>query len=88
MEREFENQVCCHWRLTWDCRAVVERFADRGAKVFFTYHQQEEQAREVAAVCGAVAMQCSQTEPAAIEAAVQRVVTEGGRLTCSSITPA
>ncbi len=81
MEREFENQVVL---VTGGSRgigrAVVERFAARGAKVFFTYHQQEEQAREVAAACGAVAMQCSQTDPAAIEAAVRRVSTEGGKI--------
>ena len=28
-------------------RAIVERFAAQGAKVFFTYHQNEEAASEV-----------------------------------------
>jgi 3-oxoacyl-[acyl-carrier protein] reductase len=61
-------------------RAVVEKFRAQGARVYFTYHQNEAAAREVAAACGAEALQCSQGDAAAIDAAVQRVVTEAGRL--------
>lgn len=61
-------------------RAVVEKFRAQGARVYFTYHQNEAAAREVAAACGAEALQCSQGDAAAIDAAVQRVVTEAGRI--------
>jgi 3-oxoacyl-[acyl-carrier protein] reductase len=61
-------------------RAIVERFAALGARVFFTYQQREEQAREVAAACGAEKIQCAQADADAIEAAVQQVVTSAGKL--------
>jgi 3-oxoacyl-[acyl-carrier protein] reductase len=81
MNREFENQVVV---VTGGSRgigrAVVERFAAQGARVFFTYHQSEEQALQVAARSGAVPIKCSQTDPAGIEAAAERVVKESGRL--------
>jgi 3-oxoacyl-[acyl-carrier protein] reductase len=59
-------------------RAIVERFAALGARVFFTYHQREDQAREVAAACGAEPIQCAQADAAAIDAAVQHVVATAG----------
>jgi 3-oxoacyl-[acyl-carrier protein] reductase len=61
-------------------RAVVARFARDGAKVYFTYHQHEEEAGETAAACGAVALQCPQSDAAAIGAVVDRVVGETGRV--------
>jgi 3-oxoacyl-[acyl-carrier protein] reductase len=61
-------------------RAIVERFASRGARVFFTYHQREDQALEVAAACGAEKLQCSQTDGPAIDGAVQQIVAAAGRI--------
>jgi 3-oxoacyl-[acyl-carrier protein] reductase len=61
-------------------RAIVERFAALGARVFFTYHQREEQAQEVVAACGAEMIQCSQNDAAAIDAAVQRIVSTAGTI--------
>lgn len=61
-------------------RAIVERFAAQGARVFFTYHQREDQAQAVVAACGAEKIQCSQTDAAAIDAAVQHIVTAAGRI--------
>jgi 3-oxoacyl-[acyl-carrier protein] reductase len=61
-------------------RAIVERFARQGARVFFTYHQQDELAGQVAAGSGAEAVKCSQTDASAISAAVDRIVETAGRI--------
>jgi 3-oxoacyl-[acyl-carrier protein] reductase len=61
-------------------RAIVERFAARGARVFFTFHQNQPAAAEVASACQAEALQCSQTDAAAIDAAVARVLAAAGRI--------
>ena len=61
-------------------RAIVERFAAQGAKVFFTYHQNEEAAAEVSAATQAEAIKCSQTDAAAIGAAVDKIVAAAGRI--------
>lgn len=61
-------------------RAIVERFAAQGARVFFTYHHNEEQARQVAAGTSASPLQCSQTDPAGIDAAMEQVLKTTGRL--------
>ena len=61
-------------------RAVVTRFAQGGAKVYFTYHQHEEAATETAAASGAVALRCPQSDAAAIVGVVDRVVAETGRV--------
>jgi 3-oxoacyl-[acyl-carrier protein] reductase len=60
-------------------RAIVERFCHEGARVFFTYHQHEEHARQVAE-CGATPLACPQTDAAAIEDAVARITAEAGRI--------
>jgi len=61
-------------------RAVVTRFAQAGAKVYFTYHQHEEAAAETAATTGATALRCPQSDTAAIAGAVERIVSETGRV--------
>jgi len=61
-------------------RAIVERFAAQGAKVYFTYHQNAEAAAQVAAVTKAEAIQCSQTDGVAITAAVEKIVAEAGKI--------
>ena len=61
-------------------RAIVERFAAQGARVFFTYHQHGEQAGQVTAASGAEPIQCSQTDPEAIDAAVARVLGAAGKV--------
>ncbi|HVM60840.1 MAG TPA: 3-oxoacyl-ACP reductase FabG [Verrucomicrobiae bacterium] len=60
--------------------AVVSRFAGLGAKVFFTYHQNEEAAAGVARASGATAIRCSQTDPQAVDAVVGRVLEEAARI--------
>ncbi len=61
-------------------RAVVERFAAQGARVFFTYHKAEDQAKLVAEAAGAKAIQCSQTDAAAIDATVASILAEAGKI--------
>jgi 3-oxoacyl-[acyl-carrier protein] reductase len=61
-------------------RAIVERLAALGARVFFTYHQRADQAEQVTAACRAEGIRCSQTDAAAIEAAVDHVVAATGRI--------
>ncbi|MGD1086146.1 MAG: 3-oxoacyl-ACP reductase FabG [Verrucomicrobiota bacterium] len=81
MNRPFENKVVV---VTGGSRgigrAIVERFAAQGARVFFTYHQREDQAREVAAGCGAEKIQCAQGDANAVDAAVRQVVAAAGRI--------
>jgi 3-oxoacyl-[acyl-carrier protein] reductase len=81
MQRSFENKIVV---VTGGSRgigrAIVERFAAMGARVFFTYHQHEDQAQEVATASGAQKIQCPQGDAAAIDAAVQQVVSAAGRI--------
>ncbi|HPA18570.1 MAG TPA: 3-oxoacyl-ACP reductase FabG [Verrucomicrobiae bacterium] len=61
-------------------RAIVERFAARGARVYFTFHQNAEAAAQVSAATRAEAIQCSQTDAAAITAAVEKIVAAAGTI--------
>jgi len=74
MTDEFKDQVVI---VTGGSRGIgaacVTRFAARGAKVFFTYHQHEDAANALATATGAEKIQCSQTDGAAIDAAVARI---------------
>jgi 3-oxoacyl-[acyl-carrier protein] reductase len=61
-------------------RAIVERLAAQGARVFFTYHQSETLAQEVAAACGAQPLSCPQADLAAIEHAAAQVLAATSRI--------
>lgn len=81
MSREFEGQVVV---VTGGSRgigrAIVERFAAQGAKVYFTFHQNTEAAAQVAAAAQAEAIQCSQNDAEAINAAVEKIISAAGKI--------
>jgi 3-oxoacyl-[acyl-carrier protein] reductase len=58
----------------------VERFAAQGAKVYFTFHQNAEAAAQVAAATQAEAIQCSQNDAEAINAAVEKIIAAAGKI--------
>lgn len=81
MDKEFENKVVI---VTGGSRgigrAVVERFAGCGAKVYFSYNNNEAAALEVSKLTGATAIRCPQSDEAAINAAMADIVAKNGRL--------
>lgn len=61
-------------------RAIVTELSRSGAVVYFTYRKSGAAARELADACGAVAVECSQTDDAGVERAVERIMGERGRV--------
>ncbi len=60
--------------------AVARKFAERGARVFFTYKSGAEAAERLAAETGATAVCCDQSDGAAIESAFEKIFAETGRI--------
>lgn len=54
-------------------KAMVEKFCEEGAKVFFTYKQSLATAEELAAKTGAVALACNQENPDEIAACADKI---------------
>lgn len=61
-------------------KAIVREFADREARVFFTYHRHDDEANAVAQECGASALKCAQSDFDSIEKTVETIVNETGRI--------
>ena len=60
--------------------AIVTRFAGLGAKVYFTYHQNEDAAAALAAASGAEKLKCPQADARLIEDTVAQVMARHGRI--------
>lgn len=61
-------------------RAIVEEFARNNAKVYFTYHKDTAAAQTVRDSCAAMPIRCSQTDSEGIEAAVDAVISDNGKI--------
>lgn len=61
-------------------RAVVEELCAQGAKVYFTYHKNEEAALEVERACGAIKICCGQSDFAQIESTVEKILSESSKI--------
>jgi 3-oxoacyl-[acyl-carrier protein] reductase len=81
MNSEFAGQVVL---VTGGSRgigaAIVAQFAALGAKVCFTYHQNEDAAATLTAATSAEKLKVSQTDAAGIDAAVARLLQQHGRI--------
>jgi 3-oxoacyl-[acyl-carrier protein] reductase len=61
-------------------RATVAAFAKRGAIVYFTYHKNEEAAREVSEAFDANAVMCPQNDTCQIDLTVEKITGKFGRI--------
>ncbi len=57
-------------------KAIVEAFCAHKAKVYFTYHKDEQAAQDLTNSCKAVAIKCSQTDLESIEKTVESIIKE------------
>jgi 3-oxoacyl-[acyl-carrier protein] reductase len=60
-------------------KAVVEELRSNGAKVYFTYHKNEDAAIEVEK-CGAIKICCGQSDYSQIESIVEKILNESGKI--------
>ena len=61
-------------------RAIVEELSGQGAKVFFTYHRNEEAAEQTSVATHAEKICCSQTDQDAVDKAVDHVLKTAGKI--------
>ena len=61
-------------------RAIVERFVTQGARVYFTYRQNDDLAINIKTASGAQPIKCSQNDGPGVEAAVSSIVAATGKL--------
>lgn len=61
-------------------KAIVEEFCKKKAKVYFTYHKDEESANEVKDLFGAMPIKCSQTDSDCIEQAVALILKDNSKI--------
>ena len=66
--------------------AVVSKFCELGARVFFTYASNAESASRVAAANGAAAFKCDQSDPAAIDLIAGTSVRDVAYVSCDPAT--
>jgi len=60
--------------------ACVADFVSRGAKVYFTYNKNDAAADELVNLTGAYKLKVSQTDDAAIDECVQKIIIDNGRI--------
>lgn len=61
-------------------KAVVEKFAGAGIKVYFTYANSEDSAAKLAEKCGATAIRCPQNDSEKIAETVDKIYAENGTI--------
>ena len=61
-------------------KAIVADFSREGARVFFTYHKNDELAKAVAGEYKATAIKCSQSDWDTIEKTVESIISETGHI--------
>ena len=61
-------------------KAVVEKFAGAGIKVYFTYANSEDSAAKLAGECGATAIRCPQNDSEKIAETVDKIYAENGAI--------
>ncbi len=61
-------------------KAIVEEFTKNKAKVYFTYHKNDDAAALVADSCGAIAVKCSQSDNDCIDKMVASIIKDNGKI--------